>query len=374
MKNLILLTIVCTAALIASFSFKPAKKVFKEPIPPSGYTGAPTQSRTCVNCHGDFSLNTAGGSVYTTGLPNGSYIPGHVYNFSLTITHGSTMQMWGFAIKAVITGTSGTALGTFSTSNPNATVASGELKDNNAVSFTGSSYTYNNLTWTAPASGGSLVSFYMTGMACDADGSEAGDYVYSNTQLSIPVPVTMGEVTGKLTEKNAFIEWSTYSETGSGHFELERSVDAINYNLIDNVPAAGNSNSRRVYNYTDRNIPINEQVLYYRLKLVDQDGKATYSKTIVLKKILNGTYIENVYPATVNENGTIDLKIVSDLVQKADVAIFASNGIIVSRQSMQLSIGRNEIRIPNIHSTGTGIYILKMQAGNSIDTRKLLIK
>ena len=369
MKKFIILGITGLLAILSFNSFKAPKS---NPDPPSGYTGAPSQNRTCRNCHGDFALNTAGGSVVATGLPTGSYVAGQVYNFTVKITNATPKQIWGFAIKAVVAGT-GTALGTFSTTNPNATVASNELKNTNAATLNGTSYTYTNLRWTAPASGTSVVSFYMTGLAGDNDNSEAGDFVYSNSIISLPLPVALGDITGKLYGNSAIIEWNTFSESGSAYFELERSVDGRNYEVIKMEQGAGASNTVKYYNYTDNNIPVNKQVLYYRLKMIEQNGKFEYSKVITLKPSVT-TYIENVYPSLTTLNEMVRVKMISHTEQQAQIIVYSSLGQKMSEQVYKLAKGENIILLNNFSQSGRGVYLVNIKAGGFTDTRKVIVQ
>lgn len=369
MKKFIILGITGFAAILSFNSFKAPKS---NPDPPSGYTGAPTQNRTCRNCHGDFALNTVGGSIVVTGLPTGSYSYGQVYNFSVTITNPTVRQNWGFAIKAVVAGT-GTALGTFSTTNPNATVASSELRNTNAVAFTGTSYTYTNLSWTAPSSGTSVVSFYMTGLAGDNDDSENGDYVYSNSILSLPLPVALGDISGKLSGHTAIIEWNTFSEPASAHFELERSVDGRNYEMIKMAPGAGASNTVKYYNYVDNNFPSNEKVLYYRLKMVEQSGQYQFSKVITLKPSV-ATYIVNVYPSLVAPNEMVRVNMISHTDQQAQIIVYTSLGQKMSEQVSKLVKGENVILLNNFSKSGRGIYLVNIKAGSFTETQKVIVE
>lgn len=369
MKKFIILAITGMATMLSFNSFKSPTS---DPQPPSGYTGAPTQSRYCTNCHGDFGINTAGGSVYATGLPTGTYIAGQVYNFSVTITNATAMQNWGFEIKAVVAGNS-TALGTFSTTNPNAMVSSSELKHNAAAVSTGTSYTYNNLKWTAPSTGSSAVSFYMTGVAGDNDGSENGDYVYSSTILSVPIPVTLSDFSGRLEGNTAILDWKTYTESGSKHFEIERSFDAINFEVIQTMLSSGNSNSLKTYSFVDNKLPVNKQQIYYRLKLVDINGKTEYSKVIVLKPSVF-TYIESIYPTVISNNDIIHIKIVSDKAQPSMIAVYSTDGRRLIQQPQMLVKGLNEFTVNSFALEGAGTYIIQIKAVDFTESRKLLVR
>lgn len=355
MKKILVLCVMI-GSIICFNSFKVSAPL-TNPTPPSGYTGAPTQNRTCRNCHGDFALNSAGGSVIATGLPVGNYIPGQTYNFSITIKNATVQPTWGFAIKAVVAGTSGTALGTFSTTNPNAIVSSNELKHNNSVGFTGTSYTYDNLKWTAPAAGSPAVSFYMTGVAGDWDGSENGDYVYSSSILNIVLPVVLGDFTGKINGNNVEINWNTYTELNTKNFEIERSFDGTNFEMINSINSA-NSTTPKNYSYIDV-YPKNKQVLYYRLKIVDFDGKFSYSKVIVLKP-LTKTYVSSIY----SNDGFVNVTMYSSLSQDAIISIYSNDGKKLIEQRQKLFNGENKFSIKNTQNTG--IYLIKIICGNFI--------
>lgn len=151
-------------------------------VAPQGYTGA--TGLYCTNCHSSYALNSGGGSVSLAGFPSLNFNASQTINFNLNITHPTANRnRWGFAIKAV--NSVGASVGTFSSSNPNASVNGTELGHFNAPS-TGSqsSYTFSGLTWTAPANisgNNSTISFYFTGNAGYANGSSSLDYIYASS-------------------------------------------------------------------------------------------------------------------------------------------------------------------------------------------------
>ena len=59
-------------------------------------------------------------------------------------------------------------------------------------------------------------------------------------------------------------------------------MDGISFRKIATVAAAGNSSTIMKYQYIDKGLSENN---YYRLKSVDQDGKAAFSKTVLIKDI-----------------------------------------------------------------------------------------
>lgn len=153
--------------------------------PPNGKTGA--TGVYCTQCHSTNSLNTGGGNVSVIGLPE-NYTAGVSYNFSIKIVHGvADRKRWGFEITAI--NNNGDVVGTFSSANPNASLigSSKELGHLNAViTPLQQSFTYNNLTWTAPinpAVGDETVTFYFSSIAANGNGSSSGDFVYASTKI-----------------------------------------------------------------------------------------------------------------------------------------------------------------------------------------------
>lgn len=362
MKKLLVLFIVGVIVFIFLGSFTSSSPLTL-PNAPAGYSGAPIQNRTCRNCHSDFALNTPGGNVIATGLPVGSYIAGKTYDFSITITNAAPAAIWSFALKAVLSGTSGTALGTFSTTNPNVHIASSEIKTSNAVVSSGSSYTYTGLKWIAPGTGASAVSFYMTGIAGNDDGAESGDYVYSNSILNIVMPVVLGDFTVCWQENQALLKWNSLTEVNAGYYTVERSYNGIDFEKAGTVDAAGNSAIGRNYSYTDKTILPSAGKLYYRLLIVDKDGKGQYSKVIVLSNTVD-TYLDKIYPSVLLTGGMLHIDVVSKTGQVCNIEIFNSGGQKIRNGSWMLKKGINNIEMKSFNGFATGIYYFKIATEN----------
>lgn len=177
-KNFITLSVVLILFVLLS-SFSVLISSFR---PPQGYTNA--DGDNCTACHNTNQLNSNGGSVALTGLPEAGYTPGTAYTFSLTTTHRTAdRRRWGFSIVA--RNSANQQVGTFSSTNANAGINGAELSHQTAVS-TGaqSSHTYNNLIWTAPANPGPSdqnITFYFVGNAANGSGT-GGDFIYAGTQ------------------------------------------------------------------------------------------------------------------------------------------------------------------------------------------------
>jgi hypothetical protein len=80
------------------------------------------------------------------------------------------------------------------------------------------------------------------------------------------------------------LSWTTAEEINSNHFAVERSADASHWQAIGTVTAKGFSSIAVNYSFIDESP--SSGVNYYRLQIVDNDGKYKYSAVKVVRSSL----------------------------------------------------------------------------------------
>jgi hypothetical protein len=95
--------------------------------------------------------------------------------------------------------------------------------------------------------------------------------------ISAPLPISLIAFEGKRFEQSVILNWKSTNETNFSHFEVEKSINATEFGVIGKV--FDSSELKGFYNFTDLNPKVGS-VNYYRLRMVDIDGKTTLSKTI----------------------------------------------------------------------------------------------
>lgn len=104
--------------------------------------------------------------------------------------------------------------------------------------------------------------------------------------LTAPLPVNWLDFSVIRQNNDVVLKWTVAQELNNDHYEIERSTDGINFSLIANKPSLG-SYITKTYDHLDPNIKtLNADLIYYRIKQVDIDGKFTYSpvRTVKLSK------------------------------------------------------------------------------------------
>jgi hypothetical protein len=118
------------------------------------------------------------------------------------------------------------------------------------------------------------------------------------------LPITLSKFEYVLKGNAVSLSWQTATEINSNYFNIERSVDGIKFESLGKLKTIGNSTTSKDYSFLD-NKP--NYINQYRLKLVDIDGKSTYSK-ILFVKVMQASPIK-VIENPVKENLQLQLSV-----------------------------------------------------------------
>lgn len=100
-----------------------------------------------------------------------------------------------------------------------------------------------------------------------------------HTGLS-PLPVTWKDFEGKRMEDEVMLTWETASEINNSYFEVERSVDGLDWKPIHREEGQGFALSVSYYEFIDEAPQRGSN--YYRIKQYDFDGKYSLSSVILI--------------------------------------------------------------------------------------------
>jgi Secretion system C-terminal sorting domain len=102
-----------------------------------------------------------------------------------------------------------------------------------------------------------------------------------NCQAKV-LPIRLTSFTAQKGKANTVIlDWQTSTEYNTHHFDVERSLNGIDFVPIAALRANGNSNKVLDYQYVDREKASNK-IVYYRLKSMDNDQHFEYSSIVAL--------------------------------------------------------------------------------------------
>ena len=85
------------------------------------------------------------------------------------------------------------------------------------------------------------------------------------------------------------LNWQTATEKNNNYFEIQRSIDGIQYEVIALMFAKEDAEKGAAYRYTDQEIAkLNTDNLHYRLRIIDMTGKSIMieSRKLVIKEAI----------------------------------------------------------------------------------------
>jgi hypothetical protein len=138
-----------------------------------------------------------------------------------------------------------------------------------------------------------------------------------------------------------------------------------------NVKAAGNSSTKKEYQQ-DNNISslLQNPVIYYRVKLVDFDGKIKYSNVVVLR--LSQKQGVTIWPNPFHSSITISITTDNETI--IDVNLVDVNGRLIRNSSQSVPRGISQITIGNLEQLPKGVYLMEISDKKSGVTYQKLLK
>jgi Secretion system C-terminal sorting domain len=165
----------------------------------------------------------------------------------------------------------------------------------------------------------------------------------------------------------AELTWQTQNEINTAYFNIQRSIDAVNFINVGKVNAVNASSTTNSYGYADNISGLTARELYYRLQEVDLDGKMQYSK-IVTVNIEDVTAGIKIFP-----NPASSYINITDNAAELNGAILTINDITGRVVLRQLLSPANNIQV-NIGSLKKGVYVIKINKTAGIQTQKLIVE
>ncbi len=181
------------------------------------------------------------------------------------------------------------------------------------------------------------------------------------------LPINLLSFTGRRSGKDNLLQWSTAQESNSHHIEVENRTDNSVFAKIGTVTAKGNSSVRTDYSFVHQNPPL--VVNYYRLKLVDIDGKFNYSKTIAIKNEGTGVTINSVYPNPFSDK--VELAVTFPTAEKFTLNLYDVSGKLVRTSIVMAASGFNTITLSGLRNLASGMFFLEIKSNEETIRTKL---
>ena len=171
---------------------------------------------------------------------------------------------------------------------------------------------------------------------------------------------------GQMINNEVQLYWATGTEAQPLQFTIERSRDGNIFGAVASLDSYNNGQDVNRYSFADPDTI--QTIIYYRLKIADDQGIIKYSNIFRL----NGKLQKSI---AVSVRNPFDQKIHFNVTApdngRADVDLISLQGEVMKRRKVDLDNGVNSIVIDNTDLLPAGMYILRIQFNGSIVQRKI---
>ncbi|HLA60469.1 MAG TPA: T9SS type A sorting domain-containing protein [Puia sp.] len=189
---------------------------------------------------------------------------------------------------------------------------------------------------------------------------------------SIVLPVTILSFSANyVAANNVKVSWSTTDEVNASYFVVERSSNGTDFMDVSQVNASESTNPIHNYNINDQLYNVNSNVVYYRLRIVDKDGKYSYSKIIPVKLDQPENSI-SVYPNPVDNYAIVNLY--SDKPGSGVLRLIDEAGRQILIKSFTVIGGNNNLTLDQLGHLPKGIYVIQVMLNNNLYNQKIVKK
>ena len=207
---------------------------------------------------------------------------------------------------------------------------------------------------------------------------------HTGTNTSNTLPVNLFNISASKIKNDAIVNWTTAQEINTNVFEVERllnSEHAKEWLMLGKLKAAGNSNSIKNYRFTDPDVILSlskdasflstTKTIYYRLKIIDNDGSCTYSKIVSIK--LDDELTKNVVQVFPNPfNDFFLVKVILNEDSEIKFRLIDISGKTLFSQNEYVTKGTAILDLKNLPQLQSGFYFLSFVVDWKFHSIKLI--
>lgn len=208
---------------------------------------------------------------------------------------------------------------------------------------------------------------------CLAAGAPDDGVIVDPLSPGISLPIELMYFTAKFCGDAVCLEWKTASETNNDFYTIEKSYNAVDFEIVTIQKGAGNSVTEQSYLVEDRNIE--SGVIYYRLKQTDFDGMFEIFPMVsvdISGSDANDFAITKAYPNPFKN--FINVEFNADAYGNVVVGVYNANGQLVSSKTHYANEGMNTVKVDLESDLPSGYYFCDIRSDNKKTKSFKLVK
>lgn len=173
--------------------------------------------------------------------------------------------------------------------------------------------------------------------------------------------------------KKVCLSWETASEKNSDYFVVERSADALNFSELIQINSQSLNNAGSGFNYAWIDDEPLDGMNYYRLKMVDRDGRTKRSAIVSLQARREGAASVLIYPNCNNGEFTV-MAGGFEPDQRLLLQLRNISGKVVFEKEYNIDGDNTAIRIVPHLKIESGLYFCSVKIGNTFSHSRMIVR
>jgi hypothetical protein len=199
----------------------------------------------------------------------------------------------------------------------------------------------------------------------DTEGREQ----FQVTINSVLLAAKLVDFRGTKESSHNVLNWEINQDNETQRFELERSLNGVDFNRIATLDPLRNGRTHNFYNYTDEYPGFGTK--YYRLSIHSTDGTQEYSRIVALdRQPQAGASQVNVFPNPNNGNFTVEFNTTQNATVKYEIKDLLGRTIHFGQRATTQGINRFDL---NISDAPTATYIITLDIEGNKTHRRIVV-
>ncbi|MCC3159122.1 T9SS type A sorting domain-containing protein [Hymenobacter sp. 15J16-1T3B] len=174
-----------------------------------------------------------------------------------------------------------------------------------------------------------------------------------------PLPVSLVDFRAKVVGKDVQITWRTAQEVNCAGFEVQASVNGVDYRVLDYYNGQGSVGVPTNYAHLDVNAFLHGvPVRYYRLRQLDFDGTFTISPVVAVAAPTGKTELLQLWPVPAID--WVNIKLTANPQSGVKVRVLDAQGKVCRVQQFSSAEVPDVVRIP-INQLHRGLYFVQVE-------------
>jgi hypothetical protein len=207
-----------------------------------------------------------------------------------------------------------------------------------------------------------------TGGARAADGAGTNNTGVITSGFII-LPLKLTSFTGALKNNGTSLQWTAENEQKVNYFEVQYSENGASFSGLTRISSKGNTAGVSAYEYSTLQ---NAAIQYYRLKMVDEDGKITYSQIIAIRKSDATTSQLTIFPNPATQNPVLNIK--STETGDGIITVLNMHGTALSQQTVKVKNGDNPVVLQSVNNLAPAVYNIRVVVNGKTYFSRLIMQ